>query len=84
MIRGALTILAFVSTVLFPWSLSVIIALVATFFEPMVPLAVGLFTDTLYYTPQASAIPIFTLYGAIVTAIAFFVRSRLSTGIINK
>lgn len=84
MIRGALTILAFVSTVLFPWPLSVIIALAAAFFEPMVPLVVGLFADTLYYTPQASAIPIFTLYGAIVTAIAFFVRSRLSTGIINK
>lgn len=84
MIRGALTILSFVSTVLFSWPLSVIIALAAAFFEPMVPLAVGLFADTLYYTPQASAIPAFTLYGAIVTAIAFFVRSRLSTGIINK
>lgn len=82
--RGILTVLTFISTVLFPWPLTLIFALAAAFFEPLVPLAVGLFADTLYYAPQAWAIPVFTIYGALVTAIAIFVRSRLSEGIINR
>lgn len=84
MIRGTLTILAFISTVLFPWPLTVILALVASIFDPLVPLAVGLFADTLYYVPHTGTIPLFTLYGALATIAAFFVRSRLKTGIISE
>lgn len=84
MIRGMLTILTFISAVLFPWPLTVILALVTSFFEPFVPLAVGLFADTLYYAPQAGALPLFTLYGALATGLAFFVRSRLKASIIGR
>ena len=83
MIRGALTIATFISAIFFPWPLTVLLALASSFFEPLVPVAAGIFIDTLYYTPPASALPLFALGGAIVTALAFFVRSRLKTSIIG-
>ncbi|MDO8566601.1 MAG: hypothetical protein Q7R58_00415 [bacterium] len=84
MIRGTLTCITFISTVLFPWSLTVVLTLVASLFEPLVPLSIGLFADTLYYAPQSGTIPLFTLYGACATALAFFVRARLKTSIIRE
>lgn len=84
MTSGILTILAIISTVFLPWSLTAIVTLVAAFFEPLVPLAIGLFADTLYFVPQSGSFPLFTLYGAIVTAISFLVRSQLSDSIINR
>lgn len=81
--RGILTLLTFISTVLFPWPLTVLLALAVSLFEPLVPLAAGLFADTLYYVPQSGIVPTFTLYGALVTAVALFVRSRLKTSIIR-
>ena len=64
MMRGILTLLTFISTVLFPWPLTVLLALAVSLFEPLVPLAAGLFADTLYYAPQSGTAPIFTLRGA--------------------
>jgi len=84
MIRGTLTILTFISTVLFPWPFTAVLALIASISEPLTPLAVGLFADVLYYAPQAVALPLFTFYGALATAIAFFVRSRLKASIIGE
>lgn len=84
MMRGICTLLTFISIVLFPWPMSVLLALVISLFEPLVPLAAGLFADTLYYTPQSGIMPLFTLYGAMVTAVTFFVRSRLKTSIIRE
>ncbi|MFA5998157.1 MAG: hypothetical protein WC814_02110 [Candidatus Paceibacterota bacterium] len=78
MIRnGILTIATFVSVLFFPWPLSVLLALIASLFEPLVPVAVGLFADTLYYAPSAGTLPVFTLYGLVVSIIAALVRSRL-------
>ncbi len=83
MTRGLLTLLAFVSTVLFPWPFTALLTLGLSLVEPLVPLAVGLFADTLYFTAQAGSLPRFTIYGAVVTALAFLVRSRLKTSIIG-
>ncbi len=84
MIRnGILTVATFVSVVLFPWPLSVLLALVASLFEPLVPLAAGLFADALYYAPSAGRMPVFALYGLALTLAAVFVRSRLRAGIIG-
>lgn len=80
MMRGIFSLITFISIVLFPWPMSVFLALAISLFEPLVPLAAGIFADTLYYTPQSGILPLFTLYGAAVTALAFFVRSRLRTG----
>ena len=81
--NGALTVSTFVSVIFFPWPLSVLLALVVSFFEPLVPLAAGIFADTLYYAPQAG-IPVFTLYGLALSVIAGAVRSRLSASIIGE
>lgn len=83
MIHGLLTLLAFVSAVFFPWPLTALVALIAAAGEPLVPLAVGLFADTLYYAPSSSHLPLSTLLGAVATALAFFVRSRLRTSSIR-
>lgn len=82
MMRGLLTVLSFVSTILFPWPLSVLLVIISSLYVPLVPFAVGIFADTLYYTPQESFLPFFTMIGAIVSGIAVFVRSRLSASII--
>lgn len=82
MMKGICTVLCFVSTLLFPWPLTALLALGTALLEPLVPLALGLFADTLYYAPQAGAVPLFTLWGALATGIAFFVRDRLKASII--
>lgn len=83
MMRGLLTIGTFVSAILFPWPLTALLALAAGFSEPLVPLAAGLFADTLYFTPQAEAFPVFTLAGLLLSIGVVFVRSRLRAGIIR-
>ncbi|MBI2025547.1 hypothetical protein HYT04_02040 [Candidatus Kaiserbacteria bacterium] len=84
MIRGLAAFIPFISAVLFPLPFTIILAVGASLFEPLVPLAAGIFVDTLYYAPQTYAVPVFSLYGAIVTVVAFFVRSRLKTSIIGE
>jgi hypothetical protein len=79
MMRGVLALSTFVSAILFPWPLTALLALVASVSEPLIPLAAGLFVDTLYYAPHAGMWPLFTLCGVAATAIAFFVHSRLLT-----
>ena len=81
MMRGTLTIFTFISVVLFPWPLSVALGVAAAFVEPFVPLAAGIFADALYLTPHA--FPVFALGGAACSGLAFFVRSRLRTGIME-
>jgi len=80
MMRAAGTLLTFISTIVFPWPLTAALALGMALYEPLVPLAVGLFADTLYYTPQGGAWPFYTVLGALTTVGAFFVRSRLKAG----
>lgn len=85
MIRnGILTFTTLASTIFFPWPLTALLAFVASFFEPLVPLAAGVFADTLYYSPAEGGFPIFSLYGLALTAGAVFVRSRMRTGTITQ
>ncbi len=84
MMRGVLTLATLVSVVLFPWPLTALLALAGASIEPLLPLSAGLLTDTLYYTPHTAALPLFTLYGAVITTLAFFVRSRLGAGSIGE
>lgn len=81
--KGIFTLVAFISAILFPWPLTILLTLGVAVFEPLVPLAVGIFADTLYYIPHAGALPLFSIYGAILTVVAFFVRSQLKTSIIG-
>lgn len=82
MMRALATLFTFVSIIFLPWPVTVLIATISAFLEPFVPLAAGIFADTLYYTPQ-SGLPLFTIFGALLTILAFFVRSRLSAGSIR-
>jgi hypothetical protein len=77
MIRGLFTLLSFLSPILFPWPLTIILVLITALAEPLVPLAVGLFADTLYYNYASGAVPVATVGGAVLTIAAFIVRSRL-------
>lgn len=82
MMRGAVTVLTFLSAFFFPWQLTALLALVSTAYEPWVPFAAGIFVDTLYYTQ--GTVPVFALSGALVSALAFFVRSRMKTGTMER
>lgn len=81
--RLAITFVAFLSVIFFPWPLTACLALGMSLFEPIVAFAIGLFADTLYYTPHETALPFFTLSGAAVTIAIVFVRSRLKASIIE-
>jgi hypothetical protein len=70
--------------VLFPWPLTALLALGAGWYEPLVPFAVGVFADALYYTVHTARLPWFTVGGALASALAVFVRSRLSAGTIGE
>jgi len=72
-------VLPLVSALVFPWQATVVLALGAAFFEPLMPLATGLLLDVLYYVPQTTLWPRFTLFGALVSVVALVVRSRLRT-----
>lgn len=75
--------LTLASVVFFPWPLTVVLALTTSSLEPFVPLAAGIFADALYYAPQAQTVPLFTLVGAVCTAVAFFVRSRVRASLVR-
>ena len=85
MIRKLSAGIACISVIFFPWPLTAVLTLGVALFEPLVPLAVGLLMDTLYYLPHSGAmLPLFTIYGAFTTIIAFFVRDRLKASIIGE
>lgn len=81
---GLVVLIAFVSVIFFPWPLTALIALAASLILPLLPLSAGLFADALYFVPHAGAWPLFSIFGALATLAAFFVRSRLAAGIIGE
>ncbi len=83
MIRGVLSALTVLSLVVFPWLYTVGLALITAAYEPLVPLAVGILADTLYYVPHSGVLPWGTIGGALVTGAALFVQSRLRTSSIG-
>lgn len=83
MMRRVGVIATFISAMVFPWPLTAVLACALALSEPLVPLAAGLFTDTLYYSPEGGFLPLFTLFGAGMTVLAFFVRTRLKAGILE-
>ena len=84
MTRKLGTLIACLSVVLFPWPLTAFLSLSISLFEPLVPLAVGMLADTLYYAPVDGAWPHFAFFGALASGTAIFVRSRLKTGSIKR
>lgn len=84
MTRAVLTLSTLASVAFLPWPFAALLAFSGSALEPLLPLSAGLFADTLYYVPRAGTWPLFTICGAAATALAFFVRSRLSTGSMGR
>ena len=78
-----LLVSGFISTIFFPWFLTILFVLTLAFVEPLGAIAVGLFADTLYYSPSLAIVPLYTLASLILCLVAMFVRSRLRAGIIR-
>lgn len=78
------TFCACLSALFFPWPLTALLAIGMSLFEPLVPLAVGLIADTLYYVPHDGTWPVYTFLGVLVSSTSLLVRSRLKTSIIGE
>lgn len=83
MMRGVLSVSALYSLVAFPFPYTVVLVLVGSAFEPLLPLGIGLLADVLYYAPGMTRYPRYTIYGALLTGLIIFVRKQLRTGIIR-
>lgn len=84
MMRGALTLFSLVAVFIFPAPLAIAVALLSAVFSPLTPLAVGILADALYYTESAYVVPLYSLWGAVVALLAFFVRRFVATSIIER
>lgn len=69
------TIATVISSALFPWQLTTVLAISVAVYEPLVPLASGLLIDVVYY---AGGTPWATILGVLGTVLAYVVRGRLS------
>lgn len=84
MMRVWLIPLAFLSPFLFPWPLTAALALAAAWISPLIPLAVGILVDALYYAHGATfLVPWATVIGGLVALLAAFVRRFLETSIMH-
>jgi len=83
MIRLITLLLAFIAIIYLPWPVAALLALLLAPFEPFAPLALGIFTDTLYYSSGTASFPHFAFAGVLVTALTLLVRTRLRAGIIR-
>lgn len=77
MTRGIFTVGAFVSSILFPWPFTAILALFAARTVPFAPFAVGVFVDALYYPPGAFTVPWGSVLGAIATCTTFALKAMI-------
>lgn len=82
--HGFLTVLVFASAIIFPWPLTAVLAVTAAFFEPLIPLAAGLFMDAVYYAPASGTLPLFALSGLVLTVAILLVQRRLRVGTMSK
>lgn len=83
MIRGVVIALPILSLLFFPAPVAGILALLAAFYTPWAPLAVGVVADALYYTHGVGLWPIYSLVGAFATLAAILVRRFVETSIMH-
>jgi len=76
-----LMVAAFLSVFVLPSVAVMLIAIVAGFFSPLVPFAVGMFSDLLYLPPQT--LPMMTLLGALASVVLYAVQRFVKTSIID-
>ncbi len=81
--QGFITFFVLGSTMFFPWIFTSVATLFIALREPLLPLAIGIIFDALYYAPHAHQFPVYTFYGFACTAVAFFVHKRLRSSTIR-
>lgn len=79
----ALFVLAVFSLFFFPRLLTLALALSAAPFVPAAPLAVGILADVLYAPAGLHALPFYTLLGGAACGVAFAVRARIVTAMMD-
>lgn len=85
MTRAILTCSTLAFVAFLPWPFAALLALSGSAIEPLLPLAAGLFADTLYYyAPREGSLPLFAIGGAAATVLAFIVRDWLRAGTIGQ
>jgi len=77
-------ILALISLFIFPWQVSVLAIVVASFFVPPAGIALGLIGDLVYYTPGAAFAPYFSLFGIASFALSLLVHRFVKTRMISE
>lgn len=82
MMRGLSILATFLCLFLFPWPVAFIGAVLFSLLEPLLPLAVGILAEALFYAP-GQGLPFYALGGLLATLAAYFVQSRLKAGIIR-
>ncbi len=82
-LHSLIVIVTFLSVFWFPWPITATFAFFSALWIPLLPLAIGILFDVLYWAPHATWFPYSSLLGAVITGISYVVRSRLKAGIIN-
>jgi len=83
MIRRLFAFFPAISLLFFPFSLTVILTLLAAYATPLMPLAIGVLADTLYFSRGVASVPFYTLVGFATTVVALLVRRFIETSIMR-
>jgi hypothetical protein len=76
-----IVLLAILAPYIFPWPYTLVLSIVASLFFPPTAIIVGALMDFLYYLPHAGSVPIFTIFGVLISTMAYFVHQFLKTRI---
>lgn len=82
MSAGVLSAALLCSFVFLPWSVTMVLALVAGVVDPLLLVATGMLADALYYAPD-TVLPFYTLLALATAPFLHFVRQRVKTSIIT-
>ncbi len=83
MIRVVLVFAALLSPFLFPFPVTLLLMFAAATFLPVAALVVGILVDVLYYSPEASFLPVGVLSGAVLALLGLLVRRFVKARIIS-
>jgi len=80
-ITSGLVFAALIAPFFFPWQLSVLLSIAASFFFPPAAILSGVLLDALY--SGAHGFPYFTPLGVVISVVAYFVQQFMKTRIMS-
>ncbi|MDB5265120.1 MAG: hypothetical protein JWN64_691 [Parcubacteria group bacterium] len=84
MLRVSLIAFALLSAFFFPWPVTLIVTLVASYFMPPVALGIGVLCDLLYFVPGPGQYPMATILGVVGLVFMFLVQGFVKTRIMGR